>query len=268
MVENTKGSAGCLFEHGLSFYAECNGHKILIDTGATNLFLTNAKMLGIELKQVDMLVLSHGHYDHSGGILEFAKINNRAVIYMQKQATGSFYHKEEQEERYIGIDARITELPQLKMLEGGGVLDKGITVFAGVKGRRLWPDGNTVLKEKREGIFVQDDFSHEQYLVLEENGKTVLISGCAHNGILNILEKYEEVYGEMPDVVISGFHMKKKNGYAKKDVEVITQIAEELKKIPTIFYTGHCTGEEPFQIMKGIMGEKLIYVHSGDEIYL
>ena len=71
-----------------------------------------------------------------------------------------------------------------------------------------------------------------------------------HNTILNILEKYREIYGSYPDVVISGFHMEQKSGYAEEDLEVVRKIALELKKTDTKFYTGHCTGEVPYQILK------------------
>ncbi len=268
LVENTKGSKGCLFEHGLSFYIETGEHKLLVDTGATDLFIKNAQVLGVDLGQVQKLILSHGHYDHSGGIISFTKLNSKADIYMQKEAVKEYYHKEEHEERYIGIDKSIHNLLQVKLLDGNTKLTDGMTIYNDVRGRKLWPEGNKVLKEKRGEEFVQDDFVHEQYLVLEENGKRVLISGCAHNGILNILEKFDELYTGMPDAVISGFHMKKKNGYTREDIDIITQVALELKKIPTMFYTGHCTGEEPYHLMKEIMGEQLIYVHSGDEIIL
>ena len=66
LIENTEGSSGCLFEHGLSFYVETKKHKLLVDTGATNTFIANAEKLGVDLKQVDTVILSHGHYDHTG----------------------------------------------------------------------------------------------------------------------------------------------------------------------------------------------------------
>ena len=65
LVENTKGASGCACEHGLSIYIETNKHKILMDTGASGTFIENAQLLGVDLSQVDMLVLSHGHYDHA-----------------------------------------------------------------------------------------------------------------------------------------------------------------------------------------------------------
>ena len=93
LIENTKGNNNCLAEHGLSFYVETKQHKLLVDTGATNAFIKNAQDLGIDLTMVDMVILSHGHYDHAGGILEFAKTNPKAAIYMQSNAKDAYYHK-------------------------------------------------------------------------------------------------------------------------------------------------------------------------------
>lgn len=268
LIENTKGSRECLFEHGLSFYVETAGHKLLVDTGATNAFMENAKTLGVDLAQVDLVILSHGHYDHAGGISGFAKQNPRARILMQQSADGEYYHKNDKMEKYIGIDPQITRLPQAEFINGNKKIDDEIFLFSGVSGRKLWPSGNRELKEKKEGGFYQDEFCHEQYLVLTENGKRVLLSGCAHNGILNILDKYREIFGKEPDIVISGFHMLKKSGYTGEDMETIRKIGEELKKTDTVFYTGHCTGELPYQMLKEIMGNRIIYVHSGDAIEL
>lgn len=266
LIENTKGSNSCLFEHGLSFYIEVTGRKLLIDTGATEAFITNAQKLGVDLAKVDHMILSHGHYDHAGGILAFAQINPHAPIWMQKQAVNEFYHKNETLEKYIGIDSKIKELPSLKLVEGNQKIEEGIFLFSDVTGRKLWPLGNLELMVKKGDVFYQDDFCHEQYLVIEEDGKRVLISGCAHNGILNILDKFKELYGSDPDAVISGFHMQKKSGYSDKDLEIVRETARELKKYNTRFYTGHCTGEVPYEILKEIMQEQLQYVHSGDEI--
>ncbi len=266
LMENTQGREDCLFEHGLSIYIEIKDKKILVDTGATDGFSANAKTLGVNLQEVNMLILSHGHYDHSGGIMAFAEKNPMAAIWMQCLAGEDYYHKNEEMEKYIGIDKRILTLPQVKFIDGDVKIQEDILIFSGVKERRLWPSGNLELMLKTEDGFEQDSFQHEQYLVLKEEGKSVLISGCAHNGILNILEKYRELYGQEPDVVISGFHMQKKKGYSDEDLKMVKEIAMELKKTKTKFYTGHCTGEIPFKILKEHMGEQIEYLHSGDEI--
>ena len=266
LVENTAMEPlGC--EHGLSLFIEFQGENYLLDAGTTDLFLENAKRLDVPVYDVKTCILSHGHYDHSGGILPFTEVNSRAAIYMQKKAVLSYYHKTEEEERYIGIDLEIPKLAQVKLVDGDRKLDEELFLFSNVTGRTLWPKGNLELKKKTESGFVQDEFDHEQYLVVTEGDKRVLFSGCAHNGILNILAHYYELYGMYPNAVVSGFHMKKKE-YTAEDDALITETAKQLSKIPTQFYTGHCTGEYAFAIMKEIMGGQLTYVHSGDSFIL
>lgn len=265
LVENAKGENGCSFEHGLSFYMETGEHKILLDFGQTEKMLENAKKLGIDLSEVDIAILSHGHYDHSGGILPFVRINPTAKIYMQKTAYREHYHVEEKRNilRYIGIDKAIKELPTVQLVEGNTSIAQKIDLFAQVKGRRNFARGNKVLKYKLGESFVEDDFIHEQYAVIREDDMAVLFSGCAHNGILNIMDEYKKIYHSYPTLVISGFHMMQKNGYSKEDIENIREVARELKTFPTKFYTGHCTGETAFAVMKEIMGEQIIALHSG-----
>ena len=267
LIEDTKGVDNCVYEHGLSFYIETKQHKLLLDTGATDAFLQNAKNLGIDLTMVDTVVISHGHYDHTGGILAFASINPNAKIYIQKSAQGAFYNYRNQEEKYIGMDEKVSALQQVIFLEGDCKLDEEISIFTGVTGRKLWPKGNEILKRKCGDEFLQDDFCHEQYLVISEDDKKVLLSGCAHNGILNILEKYAQLYGANPTYVISGFHMMKKDEYTKEDTQMIEETANILSKMDTKFYSGHCTGEYPLEVLKSILKEKLTAIHSGETIF-
>ena len=266
LIENTPGVADCLYEHGLSFYIETKEHKILADAGKSDNFLHNADVLGIDLKKVNLAFLSHGHYDHSGGLMSFARLNPAARIYMQKSAGDNYYHVDPNRVEYIGIDQELLNLEQICLLDGAVELDEEISIFTDVKGRRLWPKGNLNLKKRIGADDLQDEFEHEQYLVLSQDGKKILISGCAHNGILNILEKYREIYGSDPDVVISGFHMMKHNGYTEEDEAIIREIAEELVKTKIKLYTGHCTAEHPFELMKEVLGDQLVWVHSGEEI--
>lgn len=261
LMEDTCGNPQCAYEHGLSVYMETEKHKLLLDTGASEKTLYNAQKLGIDLTKVDTVILSHGHYDHSGGILAFCKSNPTAKIYMQKTALGDYFHGE----RYIGIDKKIAELPNLVLLEGDFEIDKELSLFTNITGRKFWAQSNLKLSVLKNGQQIQDEFAHEQCLVIQGK-KKILLSGCAHNGILNILEKYQQNYGGYPDIVISGFHMMKQTDYTEQEKEVIRQTAQQLSQIDTIFYTGHCTGQKAIDMMKPIMGEKLIPLHSGIEL--
>lgn len=261
LMEDTCGNPQCEYEHGLSVYVETEKHRLLVDTGASEKTLENAKKLGIDLSKTDTVVLSHGHYDHSGGILAFREMNQDAVIYMQKTALEDYYHGE----RYIGIKKEIGHLPGVKLLDGDFRIDGELSIFTGIGGRRFWPQSNLKLSMLKGEERVQDEFVHEQCLVIDGE-KKLLISGCAHNGILNILDKYEEKYGGCPEVVISGFHMMKKTDYTEAEIEIIRQTAEELKRKDTVFYTGHCTGQRAIDIMRPVLGKKLVQMHCGMEI--
>lgn len=261
LMEDTCGNPQCEYEHGLSIYVETGKHRILMDTGAGERTLANAHRLGIDLSRVDTVILSHGHYDHSGGLTAFRKINQDAVIYMQRSALLDYYHGEQ----YIGVDKAAGQMLNIKLLSGGMEIDEEISVFTDITGRRFWPQSNIGLTVRIDGKDVQDEFAHEQCLVVHRE-KKLLLSGCAHNGILNVLDRYQEVYGGVPDIVISGFHMTRKGDYTEQETEMIRQTAEELRHMNTIFYTGHCTGQRAIDIMRSIMGDQLVQIHCGMEI--
>ena len=270
LVENTEGASGYGSEHGLSFYIETAHHKLLADTGAPDPLLKNAEKLGIDLTKVDTVILSHGHYDHGGGILPFAEVNPAAKIYIPAAAFGAYYSLRDGAPRYIGLAEEIRRLPQVVIVDGtaAGIfrIDDELSLFSGIGNTYPIPSANRNLRVKTKQGLRQDDFRHEQCLVVSEGGRKVLLSGCAHHGILNVLDRYRELFGGEPDVAISGFHMMKKSGYSKEDLDMIADTAKELSKVNTVFCTGHCTGTEPFEAMKKIMGGQLRYVHSGDEI--
>lgn len=271
LIENTEGKTSCANAHGLSFYIETSKHKLLVDLGPSDETIKNAEALGVDLKSVDTVILSHGHYDHSGGIIPFTRINSTATIYMQKSALGEFYSDDGEREgreryRYIGIDRSIADLPQLKLIEGRYEIDDELTLFTVSEREEDVPFTNSRLKEKKDGSYIQDDFKHEHFLVIREGNRNVLISGCAHNGIVNIIKEFIRIYGKEPDAVISGFHLMKKSGYSDAETREIIDTAKELKKYHTTFYTCHCTGISAYESMRCIMGSQLNYVHSGDEV--
>lgn len=261
LMEDTCRDRQCEFEHGLSLYIETERHRIIMDTGASDMTWKNARKLGVDLSMVDIVVLSHGHYDHSGGLVSFRKINRNAVVYMQKSALLDYYHGE----RYIGVDKEIGELPNVQLLSGDRMIDEEVSLFTGITGRKFWPQSNLGLSMRVEGADKQDEFAHEQCLVVHGD-KKLLFSGCAHNGILNILDKYQEIYGGSPDIVVSGFHMMKKSDHTEEEKETIRQTAGELKGRNTIFYTGHCTGQMAIDLMKPILNDRLQQMHCGMEI--
>ena len=272
LIENTQGRSDCLCAHGLSFYVETGKHKLLLDLGPSEDTIKNAEVLGIDLTAVDTVILSHGHYDHSGGIIPFTKINDKAVIYMQESATDDFFADDgvdaPERYRYIGIDKDIPALPQVRFLSSDTVIDDELEVFAIHSRSHELPFTNKRLLVRTGEDFHRDEFKHEHFLVIHQEGKSILMSGCAHNGILSILDAYKEKYGDVPDLMVSGFHLMKKTDYRDSEIREIKSMANELRNYPTKFVTCHCTGMTAYDLMKDIMGDRLEYVHSGEEVIL
>lgn len=257
LMEDNLCEKGLVAEHGLSVYVETAKHKLLIDTGQSDKTWDNARQKGIDLKSIDTIILSHGHYDHSGGLMTFASLNPDALIYLRSNVGGDYYSCKEDGEKYIGINKDILKIPNIQLVSENIKIDEELSLFTGVKPNRLWPKGNRLLHEKIGEEYVQDTFSHEQYLAIQyDKNQYALISGCAHNGILNILDTFRKLYGTEPAIVVSGFHMIQQK-YTDADLQEIRSVAEELVAMDTVFYTGHCTGTVAFEILKEVMGEKL-----------
>ena len=270
LVENEPGGSGCEAAHGLSFYVETENHKLLFDSSPSDIVIRNAKTLGVDLTAVDTVILSHGHYDHSGGILPFVELNPRVKIYMQQNAGGEYYAFDGEEKgfRYIGIDKKILSLPQVQLLKGDTKIDDELQVFTVDQRAYPLPSTNKRLRELCNGQYIQDEFHHEQNLLLTAGGKKILFCGCAHNGILNVMETLERKFGppSLPDLVIGGFHLMKRTEFSEADTAEVTEIANRLRVYKAHFATCHCTGLPFFNQMKEIMGDQLSYVRSGDEV--
>lgn len=255
-------------EHGLSLYIETGEHRILADTGASALTLKNANALGIDTGSIDTVVLSHGHYDHSGGIMPFAATNPGAAVYLRRNADGNYSAFKNGSEKYIGIDRAILSLPRVVLTEDYLQISPVLSVFSAIEHKRTIPSSNSNLHKTVDGRLLPDDFSHEQCLVVEEGGKKVLISGCAHNGIENILDRFFAIYHTKPFAVISGFHLMKSSEYTQNEIEEIRFLGKRLLSTGIQFYTGHCTGEKACGILAGVMGNALSFIHPGTVIDL
>lgn len=112
----------------------------------------------------------------------------------------------------------------------------------------------------KNGNFIPDNFNHEHYLLIQENKKKILISGCSHKGILNIVEWFK------PDFLIGGFHFKSIDVENPLEKQQLIDLGKKLSSYNTKFFTCHCTGTSQFEILKPIMKEKLEYIGTGDSI--
>ena len=267
LSENTTSSEKLGSEHGLSLHIETGTHKILFDTGSSGLFAENASKLGIDLTKVDLAVISHGHYDHGGGLKRFLDINNKAKIYIHQKSFEQHYaNRPGGIKAYIGMDEALLPNERFVFCADRFTIDENIELFSGVKAKRLVPSGNADLFMKVGDAYVQDDFAHEQNLIISENGNTLLIAGCAHTGIVNIIDQFNAEKGILPDYVIGGFHLYNHGTKQNEAPDIVDEIGNILLEIHSQYYTCHCTGTESFNRLKTVMGENIDYISTGDQI--
>ena len=254
LMENTAGSEALQAEHGLSLFVETKRHKILFDTGQSGAFADNAARMGVDLSQVDLAILSHGHYDHGGGLKRFLELNSTAPIYVNQNAFAPHGHGTE---RDIGLDPQLARDPRFHLVGDSKALDEELELYT-CNGRPM-PYGldSAGLTMWRDGSWVPEDFCHEQYLAVHEDGRTVLFSGCSHKGILNIQTWFQ------PDVLIGGFHLSGQDPETPEGAQRLEQTAQMLSLFPTRYWTGHCTGRKQYAFLKQRMGGQLNALTTG-----
>lgn len=269
LVENRAISEDFRTEHGLSLYIETTNHKLLFDVGASGLFLENAKKLNVDIEEVDTVIISHGHYDHGGGLGAFLGVNTKAKIYVSQRAFDDIYaNRPGGVTAYIGLDQDFIGSERFVLVGDSLRIDNELELFSNVKGRKFFPFGNQDLLIKRGGQFLQDDFAHEQNLVISQGDKRVLVAGCAHNGIVNIVEHMAAALDESPTHVIGGFHLHNRTAGRSESKETVITIGEYLKNTGAKYYTCHCTGIEAYEWLKDVMGEQIEYLATGSQLKL
>lgn len=296
LSENT-AEYGLEAEHGLSFWIEYEGHRFLLDAGSSAVFEENAGKLGIPVEEAEFAVLSHGHYDHGGGFARWLRKNPAARIYAREGAFGEYYSLTTGEPRYIGLPEKVKACRErfcflkedCRLLPGvwavGYPAEEEAGNLAEIPGRREKSRGDgAVQREERLGrarkekMYVRtekglepDDFSHEQCLVLEGDDGLAVCSSCSHGGIDIIVHRVRELFPERPvRAVLGGFHLKGGPlGDAPFSEQEIRSLGERLKEldIPEI-YTGHCTGEAAYAVLKEVLGKRLHHLRGGRRIII
>ena len=250
LLENTACRADLQAEHGLSLYIETGARRILFDMGQSDAFARNAEKMGIDLSAVDTAILSHGHYDHGGGLARFLQCNDHASVYIRSDAFCGHYHGAE---KYIGLDTALQNHPRLIFTGDTCSLGEGLCLHSCNERPRLWQTDHSGLLTERDGALLPEEFTHEQYLLVEEQGKRILISGCSHKGIRNLMQWF------CPDILIGGFHLKSMD----PDDPQILDIGRTLLEYPAVYYTGHCTGEAQYARLKALMGDRVQKISTG-----
>jgi 7,8-dihydropterin-6-yl-methyl-4-(beta-D-ribofuranosyl)aminobenzene 5'-phosphate synthase len=243
LVENTAGGPGLLAEHGLSYWIKHNGQNILLDSGQGGVLANNAYRLGIPLREMDALVLSHGHYDHTGGAAEALKTNRPATVHAHPAAfTRKFIRNANGAAHDIGMpypsqEAIRASRHQWIATDRPTVVFDGLTATGPVPRLTDFEDtGGPFFLD--DGLTKPDPLEDDQSLFFDTAEGTVVLLGCAHSGIINTLRYTRQLTDSRPiRIVIGGMHL------VRASAERIGRTIEELQRIGVEqLAPAHCTG--------------------------
>lgn len=272
LIDDECQNRGLEGEHGLSFLIEWNDKTILFDTGATGRFADNAEKLEIDIGDVDVAVISHGHYDHAGGLERFFQENSRAQVYMAEGADLNHYSKDPGSPyKYIGIDENVLNKynNRISFLKGRTEIRDNVFILKEFKNEYPIPKGNKYLYMEKDGTILNDTFDHEIVMVLKEDKGIVIFSGCSHRGIINVVETVFDEFKNIPvKAIFGGFHLmgRPSSGMVEEKEDIIFT-AEKLSQYEIErIYTCHCTGKRAFTILNDVLGGGIDYISTGDHV--
>lgn len=264
LVENheDKSNPSLKAEHGVSLYIEIGDHVYMSDVGQSGNFADNAVKLDVDLSQVEALAISHYHYDHGGGLGRFFQENKKAAIFLRRSIEAEYLAVDDPESiRYIGIDRGLLKqhADRIIYVDNNQEVAPGFHLLTDILGKYPKPHGDERLKMRFEGETKPDTFQHEMVTIVEDEKGIVVLTGCAHNGVLNMIAAAQNAFPGKPiRAVIGGFHLN------REDDETVREIGEKLLEldIPKIV-TGHCTGDHATEVLGKVLGDRLQGLYSG-----
>ena len=273
LTENTVYKRGFLGEHGLSVLIETEDRRYLFDTGQSNVFLHNAAKLQLSLKELDGVILSHGHYDHCGGMENLPQQDKEIPVYIHQKAFEKKYAENLKtgELRYIGLEntENWPEWARLHKLQGGcNEIGAGIYLLSEIPYTTEFeplPKGFWKDSEQSSSLeLIADTMEDEQLLVIEREEGLCVFAGCAHPGIINCLHYVQSIF---PNIhihsLLAGMHLK---GCGRERVQKTILALQELE-IDRIIPL-HCTGLRAIAAIREALGSCCLLPEAGKQIEL
>ena len=275
LIENTSASEKLRVEHGISLYIENAGIKYLIDTGASDKIMFNARRLGINMADIAAVMISHNGFAHTGGLEAVYKADKNVKIYAKRSCLGDYYIQQSLIRAHTkDFGYLYEEHPDSFILYNSfQQIDTGFFAMSNEHPDRSFYCEDKTLYMKQDGKFVRDDYRHESfYVIFPDNNRTsgaVVISPCSLCGITNVIKTVMRRFpGSRILSVIGGFHLM--GSTTKKlscSVDHVEKTVNEIMTLETgTIYTFHCTGLTGYGIMKQQLGDRLQYLQTGEEL--
>lgn len=264
LIDNISNNPDLTAEWGLSIHIEYQGRKYLLDTGAGEAFARNADALGVDLSQVEFGVLSHAHYDHANGMDSFFARNAAAPFYLRAGSKENCYDCKDEVLEYIGIKKGTLETfaHRIRYAEGKTELAPGVYLLG-----HTTPELDCCGQMHQQFLkiadqFMYDDFRHEQSLIFDTDQGLVIFNSCCHAGADVVIQEAQAAFpGRKVHAIVGGFHL-----FAMPADQVRT-FAHRLEETGVEHVvTGHCTGQDAFEILRETLGNRVRQMEVGLEM--
>jgi len=254
---------GALAEHGLSIFLETDRGNYLLDTGQGKTVVNNALVLGLDIKTIKGIIMSHHHWDHTGGLGPVLDLKGAVDIYAHPEFFKESYNVTENKARFSGVP-----YPR-PLLEAKGATFKFSSEFRQIE-PGLWLTGEVPrrtdyeLGDKRQMVksgegYVKDDLRDDQSVVVETERGLFIVLGCCHSGIINTLSYIEEKMGPRHiSAVIGGTHLGPVSD-EQRDKSIAALKAFDIERLGV----SHCTGLKTASRLSGVFGERFFFCNVG-----
>lgn len=255
LAENSVYGKGLQGEHGLSLFVETGENKLLFDTGASDLFIRNARLMGIDLSEVEYVILSHGHRDHTGGLHAFLQLNTRAEIVCKEEV----FRPKFKNDRENGMQHPETlDRSRFRLIDTVTELVPGVFVFPDI---RITDKHDTHFEHfftEIDGEIRPDKFEDELVMVLKDEKHISVLSACSHRGITNMIRTVQETFPLPLKLVMGGFHI---HNAGNEKFSVISGFLG--MKLPKRLGVCHCTGIDQYALFRQQFSDRVFYNYTG-----
>lgn len=246
-------------EHGVAFLIETDDGRVLFDTGQSGtVLLHNLELLDVDPSTVDAVAISHGHYDHTGGLSVLLEhLEPTTLLYANPELFRARYSVRGGVRESVGVALTETELAaeiSLQLHPEEQEIIPGIWTTGEIKERPEKEGGSNRHRMRKGHKVVQDRYLDDMALVLEVEGRGMLLCGCCHAGLLNTLARAERIVDHPIEVIAGGLHL---TGASREELEHIGQVLKERPALQRV-YPNHCTGEAAFVALTNVLGSSVV----------